>query len=270
MPLWSQIMFQNGGSDFFLELIFLHYTFNMILAWITIIIICILFSALANKIINVLIQKFGSIWILASTLVLLTLWLGSFLILYFGEISLILPWEFENVPRITYDSSLSSLELARGENSPGGDNNPPSRSPAPYQPHAHFNRQRFHEEHLWIIECTCNIPITELEKFLLILQKVLTILPETNSLAINKTLIDLIVNHLFTTYDTLTNLSFLDPASRTVSVVSGVVTSIDEITRLPDRLTEDDIKLLKESSTILDIWIREKIEFLSWGPRLED
>ena len=57
-----------------------HDSLNMILAWITIFTICIIFSALANQIINVLIlarQKLESIWILAPTLVLLKIGVPS-------------------------------------------------------------------------------------------------------------------------------------------------------------------------------------------------
>jgi len=83
-----KLCFKMEDRIFFSWTYLFHDSLNMILAWITIFTICIIFSALANKIINVLIlahQKLESIWILAPTLVLLKIGVPSLQLLYLGD-----------------------------------------------------------------------------------------------------------------------------------------------------------------------------------------
>ena len=76
---------------------------------------------------------------------------------------------------------------------------------------------------------------------------------QETSLSKNQRLMHCVVNYLLEAYQNLSNSARVDSSSRVVSV-KGIITRIDEVvTSQSTQLSELDLKLLQESSTILYI-----------------
>ena len=76
---------------------------------------------------------------------------------------------------------------------------------------------------------------------------------QETSLSKNQRLMHCVVNYLLEAYQSLSNSARVDSSSRVVSV-KGIITRIDEVvTSQSTQLSELDLKLLQESSTILYI-----------------
>ena len=103
----------------------------------------------------------------------------------FGLTSYFVHGDLSNSRGIEYSSRNNSLDSIGG-------GNPERERPTPSPPptgRAHFQQQEFKFEHIYIIEYITLIQISELQKFFLILKKILTVLPADNTLHRNNALL---------------------------------------------------------------------------------
>ena len=180
-----------------------------------------------------------------------------------SQILFIIPWSFEDTPRIDYDSRISSLDLRDGDNGGG--------QPMFSKRWTNFNAVQFSDNPHFVIDYILGISISETQKFFLILKKVLRILPHESSFSDNPEITNCLVLHLLESFQTLLNLSKKDARSPVISVLRGIVVGIDEIQiRQSIRWTNEDRLVLESAATGLNRWLAEKRESLIIGPKMEN